>query len=181
MQMNVRRGTGSLGSEYEIETPGCLYFAKQKFFSLKKRITLTGPRERPVAQIAGTTAFFHSHFDFDLADGKSYEFWTESTWKGVYCCGNKLESYRLYRHKGLDYSIFQSDVQIAAFTKNKIEIGNSDQYEVLLNDDANPVLIICMALTIDVLESPTSGPGVTYDAGNIGPEERPFDRSWLPS
>lgn len=181
MFINVQQRNASFSPEYDIETPGCIYFAQQKFFTLKKRITLTAPRERLLAKIVGTSAFFHVHFDFDFADGRFYEFWTESNWQGVYGCENRKESYRLYRHRGFDYSIFQSDNQIAAFTRNRIKIGAGDQYDVLLNDDADPILVICMVLAIDSIESPDSNRTLTYDFGNVGPEDRPFDKSWAPS
>jgi hypothetical protein len=128
MFINVQQRNSSITPEYDIETPGCFYYAQQKLFSLKTRINLTAPRERLLAKIVGTSAFFHIHFDFDLADGRFYEFWTESNWKGIYKCENRKESYQLYRHKGFDYSIFQDSNQIAAFTRNSVKIGAGDQY-----------------------------------------------------
>jgi hypothetical protein len=97
-------------------------------------------------------------------------------------CENSEESFRLYQHKRLNYSIFQNDSQIAAFSKNRVKIGGTDRYEIRMNDDANFVAIICMALVIDCgeLEDETAGT-VTIDLGSLGPEERPFDPLWEPS
>jgi hypothetical protein len=51
-----------------------------------------------------------------------------------------------------------------------------------MNDDANPVVIVSMALVMDCGElQDGSGGAVTIDLGSLGPEERPFDSSWEPS
>jgi hypothetical protein len=56
------------------------------------------------------------------------------------------ESFALHKHKGLNYSIFQNDCQIAAFHKNRLKTGKGDRYEILMNDDANLPIAICLAL-----------------------------------
>jgi len=102
-------------------------------------------------------------------------------WKGVFPCECRDESFTLYEHKGLNYSIFQNNSQIAAFTKNRVKIGNGDRYEIRLNADADLVVVICLALIVDASENQDDTASVTFDFGNIGPEDRPFDRSWEPS
>ena len=69
----------------------------------------------------------------------------------------------------------------AAFTKNKIAIGKGNHYDIQMDDDANLVIVLCLVLTIDCSENSDNSPGVNVDLGNIGPEEKPFDRSWEPS
>jgi hypothetical protein len=49
-----------------------------------------------------------------------------------------------------------------------------------MNDDANLIIIVCLALTVDVSEYEGDTASVTFDVGNIGPEERAFDESWEP-
>lgn len=123
-----------------------------------------------------------SKYKFELASGKAYRFQREKIWKGVFACENGEESFRLYRHKGLNYSIFSNDVQIAAFSKNRVEISGGERYEILMNDNADPIVVICMVLAIDSLEKEGSDPlFITVHFGNLGPEERPFDASWRPS
>jgi hypothetical protein len=97
-------------------------------------------------------------------------------------CRSGKEAFYLYQHKKLNYSIFQNDSQIAAFSKNRVKIGGHDRYEIRVNDNANHVVIICIALVIDCgeIEDETAGV-VTTDLGSLGPEERPFDKSWQPS
>jgi len=181
MNISVQQRVFVFGSEYEIETPACIYFAKKESFFRRDKIRLFAPGSRLLATIRGHF-FFRPKYDIKLADGKIYHFWCAKFWKGVFVFENSEESYRLYQHKRLNYSIFQKDSQIASFSRNRVKIGGTDQYEIRMNDDANLVAIICMALVIDCseLEDETAGT-VTVDLGSLGPEERPFDPSWEPS
>ena len=99
----------------------------------------------------------------------------------MFLCQGDKDSYRLYRHKGLKFSIFEGERQIAAFTKNRLTIGKGDRYDIRMNRDADTVIVICLALTMDVTEYDDNDATVTYDFGNIGPEDRPFDQSWKPN
>jgi hypothetical protein len=120
---------------------------------------------------------FRPKYDINLADGKVYHFWCEKFWKGVFVYENSEESFRLYQHKRLNYSIFQNDSQTAALSKNRVKIGRIDPYEIRMNDDANPAVIVCMALVMDCGELEDDSGGIV----TLGPEERPFDPSWEPS
>jgi uncharacterized protein YxjI len=126
-------------------------------------------------------SFFRSRYDFELADGLVYRFRQEKLWTGVYACEGANARYVLYEHKRLNYSVFQNDSQIAAFSKNSLKIANGDRYEIRINDDANIIIVICLALAIDASENENDSATVTYDFGQIGPEARPFDKSWQPS
>jgi uncharacterized protein YxjI len=181
VNITVQQREFSIRSEYEISAPGCIYFAQKKFFSWRDKIKLTGPRGQVLARIIGRLSLFRSRYDFELADGRTYHFWRKKFWKGVFLCESSDDSFTLYEHKGLNYSIFQNNSQVAAFSKNRVKIGDGDRYEILMNDDANLVVVICLALIVDASENEGDTASVTYDFGNIGPEDRPFDRSWEPS
>ena len=181
MNITIRKHPFSVRSRYEIETPSCIYFAQKKLFSLGGRIKLVAPRDRLLATIKGHFLSLHSKYEFELADSKTYHFECNKLWKGVFVCRNGEESFRLYRHKGLNYSIFSNDVQIAAFSKNRVVVGGCECYDVRMNDDANVIVVVCMVLAIGSSENEDDTATVTLDFGNIGPEERPFDPSWEPS
>lgn len=181
MNIVVQQRVSVLTTEYQIETPGCIYFAKKKSFFRHDRIKLFAPSSGLLATISGHF-FFRPKYNIKLADGEIYRFWCKKFWKGVFACENGEESFRLYQHKRLNYSIFRSDSQIAAFSKNRVKVGRNDRYEIRMNDDANLALVVCMTLVMDCseLEDETAGT-VTFDLGSLGPEERPFDCSWQPS
>jgi len=181
MNITVQEHEFSIRSEYEISTPGCIYFAQKNFFSFRDKITLRGPRGQELARINSRFSFFRCRYDFELSEGKIYLFWREKFWKGVFVCESADETFRLYEHKGLNYSVFQNNRQIAAFNKNRIKIGKGDRYEIRMNDDANLIIVICLALTVDASENEDDAATVTFDFGNIGPEDRPCDKSWEPS
>jgi hypothetical protein len=101
-------------------------------------------------------------------------------WKRVFVCEGNQECFRLYEHKGLKYSIFKNDRQIAAFVKNRIVIGRGNKYEIRVDADADLILVLCLALTVNSAENDDKDASVTFDFGNIGPEDRPFDASWKP-
>ncbi len=110
-----------------------------------------------------------------------YQYYKKKVWRGVSVCDGTNESFTLYEHKGLNYSIFRNDVQIAAFTRNRVKFAKGDCYEIAMNDDANLIVVICLVLTVDASENEDNDSTITYDFGNVGPEGRPFDASWRPS
>jgi hypothetical protein len=106
--------------------------------------------------------------------------WGEKIWKGVLVCEGCKERIRLYQHQGLNYSRLQNKTQVAAFSKNAVTIGSGDQYEIRVNDDANLMVVICIVLAIDLSENEGNNTSITYHFGNIGPEDRLFDKTWEP-
>jgi hypothetical protein len=60
-------------------------------------------------------------------------------------------------------------------------VANGNRYEIEVNRDANVVLVICMVLAINTALNDNKEATVSYDFGNIGPEDRPFDKSWQTS
>ena len=179
MNLQIQERKFSLRSEYDISTPDCNYYAKKEIFSFRDKLQILNEERRILARINGRFSFFRSKYDFLFSDGRSYRFWCEKIWKGVIRCEGSEESFHLYKHKGLSYSIFRHDRQIAAVTKNRVVIGGGNEYEILIDQDANVLAVICMVLTINTSEN-EDNETVTYDFGNVGPEGRPVDRTWEP-
>jgi hypothetical protein len=92
-----------------------------------------------------------------------------------------FENYQLYRHPGLDDSIFPGEAQIAAGPKSSVIIGSAGKYQLRVTDDANLVAILCMVLAIAV----TDGRGRQFNPhlpwDNVGPQERTFNGQRVPS
>jgi len=180
VNITIQERAFAFRSEYDISTPDRNYYARKKLFSIRAKVELMTGEDRVVATIR-SLSFFRSRYDFELSDGNVYRFRCEKFWKGVYACEGNEERYHLYQHKGLRYSIFQDDRQIAAITKNRLVVGKGNRYEIQLNDDANVAIVICLALTINTSQDDDDHSTVTIDFGNIGPEDRKFDESWEPS
>ena len=101
-------------------------------------------------------------------------------WTQVYKCEGAGETYTLYVHRGLKFSIFKDDRQIAAFTKNLVVLGSGNCYEIRMDSDVDALLIVCMVITLNSAEFDEDKETVSVDFGNIGPQGRKFDDSWEP-
>jgi len=180
MNITIRERKFSFTAEYDIEVPGGRYYARKAYFSLTDKLKLQDDSGRLLARIRGSISLIRKRHEFLLDDGRAYRFHCEKFWKGVYVCEASQDSYRLYQHKGLRYSIFHNDRQVAAFQKNRIVFLNGNRYELRMDHDADLVLILCMVLTLNSSEqSGDDNSTITIDFGNIF-EERPFDFSWEP-
>ena len=182
MHLTIAERKFAIRSVYDISCGNQSWYARKQYFSWNDKLLLRGGDDGMLARIQGFFSFFREKHEFRLGDGRVYRFHCEKIWKGVYLCEGNGEAYRLYRHKGRNFSIFAGDEQIAAATKNKIVINKGNRFEVDVNADADVVLVICMLLTINSGAETDSDPGatVTVDLGNVGPEERKFDRTWQP-
>jgi uncharacterized protein YxjI len=179
VDISIQQRSGAFRTEFDIRAPGFVYWAQGSVFSLLDHFRVLTGNDRLLAKIDARWSFIHSNYDFELADGRHYQFRCEKLLKCVYACEGTEEKYHLYQHKGLNSSIFQDDRQIAAFTKNRVTFGKGNQYDVRVNSDANLLVVICMVLVMNTSsENETSS--VTFDFGNVGPEERPFDQAWAP-
>lgn len=99
----------------------------------------------------------------------------------MFDCEGNGDKLVLFTHRGVNYSIFQGERQIAALTKNRLVVGKGNRYDVRVDRGANLPLIVCMILTLNTAENDDDTETVTFDVGNIGPQERPFDQNWEPS
>ena len=180
MGVRVSEQSISLGSKYEIATPAGDFNAQKRIFSFLDDIELRKCTGEPVAKIEGEISPLRQKHRFALQDGRVYQYECEKMWKQVYTCLGNNETYRLYSHRGLNYSIFKEDRQIAAFTKNHVVFGHGNEYQIRMDSDADLVLVLCMILAYNSSNEDDNSEAVTIDLGNIGPQERPFDETWQP-
>jgi hypothetical protein len=163
---------------YEIETPSCIYQTQSHGFN--NLITLLAPNGSALATVQRKFSIWSSHYEFDLQDGHKWEFQSDRSRKNAYACDIGGDSYVWFVHKGLRYSLFLNGAQIASMTKQPWEMGMRIQCEVLMNDDANLSAVMCFVLASCDMDRGEPGTA-SYDFGNIGPEDIPFDERWQPS
>jgi uncharacterized protein YxjI len=182
MDLTIQERKFSFRSTYEMDGPAGAWLARRDFFAFPARIRITSSADAPVATLQGRLSFFRSRFDFQFADGRNYRFGCEKRWKQVYTCAGDRDSYQLLRHRGLRASVFQEDRQIAAIVKNRVVLGNGNRYDIRMNHDAEPLVIAAMVLAVNTAErEDEKRDAVTFDLGNIGGQERPWDDSWRPT
>jgi len=181
VNVTIKEHKFSLRSEYDITSPSTVYIAQKALLSLLAKLEIRTQNDRVVATIHGNFSLFRANYDFALADGRNFHYHCEKLWKGVYSCEGADGSYHLFQHKGVRYSIFKDDTQIAAITRNKFIVGSGNEYDIEMNGDADLVVVSCMILALNTEDGDDSDQGTfTYDFGSLGPEDRKFDESWQP-
>lgn len=180
MNLTIRERKFSFTAEYDIEIPGGHYSARKAFFAFTDRLKLLDQSGNLLAQIRGGISPIRHRHDFLLADGRLFHFRCEKFWRRVFTCAQDLDAYTLYEHKGLRYSIFHHERQVAAFAKNRITLFKGNTYEIRIDHDADLVLLLCLILTVNSSEqNGREGSALTINIGNLL-EDRPFDSSWEP-
>jgi len=180
MLITVKQRKWTFSSKYDISCVKGNFYAEKKLFSLFEKLKLYDENGDVVARIQKYLSLI-SKYDFYI--GKDiYQFRTEKIWKGVFSCNGNKEEYKLLRHKGKNYSLFEGEEQIAGFNKNTFTVGKGDTYSIEANDEVNIYLLLCIVLIVDNSENNTkNNPStLTIDFGNIGPEEQPFNYAWKP-
>jgi hypothetical protein len=148
LDVAIQEKSFSFGVEYVIETPKTTLQANKKIFSLLPHITLQSADGSTIATIT-RWSLVRSSFTIDLAGFGIYKYHTEKLWKGVDICEGDGGPFHLYAHRGVRYSIFQNDRQIAAFSRNRLIIGNGRNFDLRANSDVNLPLIISMVLCLN--------------------------------
>jgi uncharacterized protein YxjI len=181
VDISIRERRLSFASEYDVETPAGNYYARRAVFSFTDHLELKDSDGGVLATIEGKLSPLRNKHSFLLNDGRAFEFGCEKLWTQVYTCEGNGEIYRLYQHKGLSYSVFRDEGQIAAFTKNRVVWGKGNEYDLRMNHDAEVVVLICMVLTINTIEHDDDDSTVTIDFGSLGPEAKRVDETWQPT
>ncbi|MDR3792777.1 MAG: hypothetical protein P4L03_05280 [Terracidiphilus sp.] len=180
MNITIKERKFSFTAEYDIEVPSVRYYARKAYFSLTDKLKLQCEDGRQLARIHGFISPFRHRHEIYLSDGRMYRFKCEKIWRRVFTCGGNQDFYRLYEHKGLRYSIFHNDRQVAAFKKNRVVFLKGYRYEISMDQDADLILILCLVLTLNSSEqSDNDDATITFDLGNLL-EDRPYDASWQP-
>jgi uncharacterized protein YxjI len=181
MDVTIQERSMSFVATYDITTPRGRWYARQEFLQLFNVIDLSESEGGPaLAKLKGQFSPLHHRYEFDLADGRTAQFECVNLLEQVYECrygGNLLT---LYRHRGLSYSIFNGDRQIAAYTKNRVSFGDGNQYDIRMDADADLTLIVCIVLALSVDKDNDDKKALNVNFGSIGPQARPFDETWGP-
>jgi hypothetical protein len=180
LNVTIEEGKFSFRSEYEISAGDSIYYARKLSSFLAKLELHSQSKDGHLLAKIQSRFSFRDKYNFELSDGRVWHFECEKLLKRVFLCQCSEGSLRMYQHKGLRFSIFQNDRQIGAFSKNSVTYGKGNRYELLINDDADLIVVLCMILGFNTANEDDKEDTVTYDFGNIGPEDRPFDESWQP-
>jgi len=117
LEFTIAERKYSFRCDYDIEAAGGQYFAQKAAFSFHDKITLQDKSGNSIARGKGLFSFLRCKHDFRFFDGRVYRSWLSRFFLPVYACEGSNESYLLYVHRKLRYSIFRNDVQVAAAKK----------------------------------------------------------------
>jgi uncharacterized protein YxjI len=180
MDVIIQERGMSLRTEYDISAPGRVLYAKKEMFTLFNKIELQGDEGRVIARLQGQFSILRDRYEFDLTDGRIGHFECVDRLRKVSECRCGTDVLTLYEHRGLNYSIFENERQIAAYSKNRMSFGKGNKYEIRMDADADLTLIVCMVLALSVSDDNDDQTTVNIDFGNIGPQGKEVDASWEP-
>jgi hypothetical protein len=181
MDVVIQERKFAFATEYDISGAGHNLRARKEFLSFPARIQVGLASERMVT-LQGRFSLIRRKYNFHFADGRDYAFQCEKIRKGVYVCKRGQEAYRLYQHRGLKYSVFRNEEQIAAVTRNRFVAVGGSRFDIRMNRDADLAMVVSMVLAMN-----TSDGNDHFDASTAieherrGSEDKKFDAAWQPN
>ena len=113
---------------------------------------------------------------------EEFHFCTKSFAKRHYRCKVMGDTYEIFGHVGSKYSIFRNNVQVGYWQREWTGILKPLAYTIVSNDNLPIFLSIsfCLILT-NSNKDRSRGNALAINVGNVGPQARKFDSSWLPN
>lgn len=95
-------------------------------------------------------------------------------------------SYDIFRHKGLNWSVFKDGKQVAAITKQSVEINNESYINIKSCKNENQshiavALLFIVLIAYSEIDSPSFGSKKSHDLGYFGRETMVFNENWHPA
>jgi len=182
MEIVITQKKISIGDKYNIFTDGQpTHKASKQLLQLLAEIRLFESNGiTPDVIINRRFTWLKPAYDISNKNRHILAFRTRSFWKRHYCCQSNSDIYDIYRHRGLKYSIFKNNQQIAWWEKSTITWFEGDNYRIIANDDCDTELIISFCLIIDNISGHHDTQIMTINIGNIGFQAKIFDSQWRP-
>lgn len=182
MEIVVTQKKISIGDKYNIFTNGQpTHKASKRLLQLLAEIRLFESNGITTDVIINRRfTWLKPAYDITNKNLQVLSFRTKSFWKRHYQCQSNSDTYDIYRHRGLKYSIFKNDQQVAWWGKSIITWFEGDSYRIIANDDCDVDLIISFCLIIDNISGNHDTEVITLNIGNIGFQARKFDPQWQP-
>lgn len=184
MQIDIEQKAISFGDKYTILLDGKeAYYARGAVFTILAKISLSAEKQgTPLLVINKKFAPFMAEYTITMADGSILNFTTLSVWGYHYQCVMGNDTYDIYGNRGLKYSIYKNNVQVAYFVAASAVLFFGDSYTLYADDDCNQELLIAFCLIIDNYAYNDNGKyTITINLGKIGIGMKKFDSEWRPN
>ncbi len=181
MKISIKQQKISFGSQYNIFLEkNEKYYAETDMFS--RKIIHLYPKENLIERINiyKSFYFFTPDYKIELSDGNRIKFKTMSIWRTHFQCILENDIYELFSHKERKLSIYKNGIQIGLCKKEIVTILAGDNYNLILDFDADFELLISFILILDNMNSRNGGNLFTIDLGMIFKEYRKLDSNWKP-
>lgn len=183
MEIDINQKAISIGNKYDIycnKQP--LRFARSQLFQFLSQIELRDEKGQILLTINERFTILRTRYDIEYPNGVILEFRTISVWKGHYQCKFNQDVYDIYSHRGLKYSIYKNNSQIAWWNQDAVSVGKGDNFKMFANDDCDVDLLISFCLiTDDSTGNDSSGSPFAINLGSIGPQAKKFNPNWHPN
>lgn len=182
MRIDINQKKITVGSQYKIFlNKKESYYAETQLLSFLPVLNLY-PHDSFILRMRMSKLFswFKPKYKIYFPNEDKIVFKSESLFKDVYSCTHQSDNYKIYGHKGRNFSIFKNEEQIASWKKEAISWFAGDNYTIWVNNDAYHELIISFCLIIDSIErKKNKGNILSYDFGNFI-EARKTNPNWRP-
>lgn len=123
------------------------------------------------------------HAEHIANNKKPLKFRTLSYFKNTFSCTWGDDLYKIYVHKGLKYSIFKNEKQIAGISQDRWTSFKEDGFRLECDSDCQKEFIIAIAMILDsvYIRNIRGLHGlINYNVGVMF-EAKPFNENWKPS
>ena len=181
MKINIKQQKISFGSQYNIFLEkNEKYYAETDMFSRKIIHLYLKENLNERINIYKSFYFFTPDYKIELSDGNRIKFKTMSIWRTHFQCILENDIYELFSHRDRKLSIYKNGIQIGLCKKEAVSILAGDNYNLILDFNADVELLISFILILDNMNSRNGGNLFTIDLGIIFKEYREFDCDWKP-
>ena len=182
MYFEVLQQSDSLKDHYSVTVDNHpAYRITAPFFNFKSKFTILDMQEEVVGTVRKKNSLFSSKCIINLEAFGIANFYTNASIRDGFFLEFQNTKYSIFSHKNRKYSIFENDQQIGMFEKALVSVAGGDQYRGLANNNLNKLLMVSLVLAFDIFNAKSDdGNTIVYDLGIIGPEENPYDESWVP-
>ena len=182
MEIEIEKVKSLINTKYYInDSFELLYKGVKKFNWLSPKIEVIDSSLKRVLTIIRPFNFFNPSYNIKIGSHEWIPLKCSSSLKDSYTCTTGQDNYNVIEHKRRKTSIFKNKSQIAYFQKKRISVLGYDKYNVVLDKNANTLLIIGIIISIDMRHDKIyeHDSGIIFNIGKLS-ENTSFDENWTP-
>jgi uncharacterized protein YxjI len=190
MKIEVVQKTGLFGELYNIAVNGKKSFnVKGNTFPFITSFELYNSSNRLLISIFKCFFSIKPKYKFFFNDEslgvqkEPFIFRNTNYFKNSYLCEYKGSKYEVFIHKGLKYSVFKNEIQVASFVSDRVNFLDEDGFLMECNNDSPKELFSTFIIILDSIYGKnliSFGGFLRYKTGALF-EVKPFDDNWNPS